>query len=190
MTAITVLTALAVLLTLSGTLQHDAYETAMIKVRIAQEKERLKRVRFEEWKSGVPEQAEYVRIKYGKPVMLASKEHRISPKVVIAVIVTESGGRKCAVSNKKAVGLMQLRPIAAKEVGTDVKGLCHPDKNIAAGTAYLKRLRTHHRFKRLDEILLAYNRGPVEAAELLGNGYAPEQDEYVRKVKFVMAQLK
>lgn len=81
----------------------------------------------------------------------------------------ESGGDPRAVSGKNARGLMQITPIAEKEIlqktGWDKGDLFDPDYNVKIGSAYLRRMLD--RFEG-DTVLAvaAYNAGPTRITRL------------------------
>lgn len=60
----------------------------------------------------------------------------IDPELVMAIIIVESSGRSFAVSPKGAVGLMQVMPHMAEELGLDAD-LFAIDTNIRLGTFIL-----------------------------------------------------
>src|SRR5580700_7271501 len=64
--------------------------------------------------------------------------YRVPPELVHAIIEVESGWQPRAVSNKGAVGLMQLMPATAVTFG--VTNRFEIDQNIRGGVAYLARL--------------------------------------------------
>ena len=95
----------------------------------------------------------------------ASRRQGISPELVLAVIEAESEFRDDAVSDKGAVGLMQLMPDTAEELAAELEipwtgeSLLHdPGANITLGTFYLRKMMAS--FEDLDHALAAYNRGP------------------------------
>ncbi len=116
---------------------------------------------------------------YGKDILRATLDTRVSPALVLAVIGIESAGRSDAVSSAGAVGLMQLIPATAERFG--VKDSSDPVENIKGGVAYLDWL-----LKEFDNdpvmVLAAYNAG--EGAVRANSGVPPyaETRDYVPKV--------
>lgn len=103
----------------------------------------------------------------------------LSPDLLRAVIQVESGFNPYAVSVKGAMGLMQLMPATATELG--VSNPFHPEQNIRGGSVYLKRLLD--KFDNdLTLALAAYNAGP-SAVDRYGD-VPPyrETKNYVKKV--------
>ena len=70
----------------------------------------------------------------------AAKQHEIDPALVHAVIAAESGYNPEAVSNKGAIGLMQIMPDTGRRYGAKTKDLYSPGENIAVGVRYLAEL--------------------------------------------------
>ena len=105
----------------------------------------------------------------------------VHPDLVRAVIQAESAFNPRAVSNKGAMGLMQLMPATAAEY--NVLDAFDPAENIRAGVAYLRGLLT--RFSNNVELALAaYNAGPG-AVKKYGGTVPPyrETREYIAKIK-------
>jgi hypothetical protein len=97
--------------------------------------------------------------------------------LVCALVNAESGFRPNVLSNKGAIGIMQLMPGTAKRFG--VTNPWDVDQNIAGGTAYLKFLK--ETFNNDVPLMLAgYNAG--ENAVLKYNNKIPPYSETVRYV--------
>src|SRR3984957_9378962 len=97
-------------------------------------------------------------------VRAAPPRHNMDPELVKAVISTESGWNPQAVSNKGAVGLMQLIPGTAQRFG--VGNPFDPAQNVEGGTTYLKSLLDRYQGD-LPKTLAAYNAGE-HAVDLSG----------------------
>lgn len=109
-----------------------------------------------------------------------AQHHGLQPDLVRAVIQVESGFNPFAVSPKGAMGLMQLMPATASELG--VVNPFEPEQNIRGGVAYLKQLL--ERFDNKVELALAaYNAGPG-AVDRYGQQVPPyrETQAYVKKI--------
>lgn len=85
-----------------------------------------------------------------------SRRVGVSADLVRAVIQAESAFNPMAVSSKGAMGLMQLMPATAVELG--VYNPFEPEQNIRGGVVYLKRLLDRYDQK-VDLALAAYNAG-------------------------------
>jgi soluble lytic murein transglycosylase-like protein len=64
-----------------------------------------------------------------------AKHYQVPIALVRSIVERESNWRPCAVSPKGAVGLMQLMPATAHQLG--VTDRCNLDQNIAGGVRYL-----------------------------------------------------
>ena len=122
-------------------------------------------------------------------VHLAARRYQMEPEMILAVIRTESAFNVNALSNKGAVGLMQILPSTAREIARELsmewRGadlLRDPSANIAMGTYYLTKLLGQ--FQDMAVALTAYNHGPGAVAEMnqaklaLPMGYAEKVFSY------------
>ena len=96
---------------------------------------------------------------FDKIIERASQRHGIRKAFIRAVVKTESNFDPKAVSRKGAIGLMQVMPATALELGVDPAALFEPAVNIDTGTRYLRYLADRYS-GRLDDVSAAYNAGP------------------------------
>ena len=96
-------------------------------------------------------------------------DHDIPPALFVALIEAESGFDPDAVSVKGAIGLTQLMPGTAEELGVDPED---PVENMTGGARYLAA--QFKRFGAWDLALAAYNAGPTRVARL---GAVPDYAE-------------
>ncbi|HEY2460169.1 MAG TPA: lytic transglycosylase domain-containing protein [Candidatus Acidoferrum sp.] len=115
-----------------------------------------------------------------KLVSEAAERHRVDPRLVRAVIQTESGWNPGAISRKGAVGLMQLIPTTAQRFG--VNDVLNPQQNVDAGVRYLKVLLERYNGN-LDLALAAYNAGEGAVDRAHGVPAYRETRDYVHKVQ-------
>jgi soluble lytic murein transglycosylase-like protein len=121
---------------------------------------------------------QYIR-DYEEAINRASKEFRVEPSLIKAVIKAESDFDDAAVSYKGAQGLMQLMPETAYEM--EVGNPFNPEENILGGTRYLSLML--ERFKNnLHLALAAYNAGPEYVEEYRGIPPFVETKNFVERV--------
>lgn len=118
--------------------------------------------------------------RYVEAIHAAAKRHGIDPRLVETVIVVESGGNTYAVSPKGAMGLMQLMPHRAVELG--VRNPFDPLQNLEGGVRHLRDLL--HRFAGdVTLALAAYNAGEEAVRAFRGVPPYRETQDYVRKIR-------
>ena len=122
-----------------------------------------------------------VESKYDDVVKRIASKHRLKSELIHSIIKAESNYDRFAVSQKGALGLMQLMPATAKQYG--VKDPFDPKQNIEGGVRYLKDLIKLFNGK-TNLVLAAYNAGQ-EAVKKYGG--IPPYGETLRYVKKVMA---
>lgn len=117
--------------------------------------------------------------KFNSIVARASKRYQVEPALIKAIIMAESGYNPRAVSNKGAMGLMQLMPVTAAELG--VEDVFNPEHNINGGVRYYKKL-----LKRLNGdvelALAAYNAGIQTVKKYRGVPPYKATRHYIKKV--------
>jgi soluble lytic murein transglycosylase len=116
--------------------------------------------------------------RYDPLIQQAANDAGIPPALVKAVIHAESAFDGNALSKKGAMGLMQLMPGTARELG--VIQPFRPEQNVRGGTRYLRRL--HDRYGSWAYTLAAYNAGPTAVDRHRGIPPYAETQQYVRRV--------
>jgi soluble lytic murein transglycosylase-like protein len=120
----------------------------------------------------------------------AATAHGLRPEFVRSVAAVESAYHTAAISPKGAIGLMQLMPGTARDLGVDPHD---PAENAEGGVRYLKELLLRYSGTR-DPVrlaLAAYNAGPG-AVDRYGNipPYRETQAYVERVLRKYFAELK
>ena len=115
---------------------------------------------------------------YDRLIRRAAADAGLPPALVKAVIAAESAFQPDAISRKGAMGLMQLMPQTARELG--VRRAFDAEDNVYGGTRYLRRL--HDKYGSWTFTLAAYNAGPTAVDRYRGVPPYAETQEYVRRV--------
>lgn len=106
--------------------------------------------------------------------------HGVRVDLVRAVIQAESAFNPRARSHKGAMGLMQLMPATAAELG--VTDAYDPEQNIRGGVSYLKTLLV--KYDQNEELALAaYNAGPGAVQKYGAVPPYRETREYIARIK-------
>jgi soluble lytic murein transglycosylase-like protein len=128
---------------------------------------------------GTAVQPELTAERLNELIKVTAERHNVNPELVRAVIKAESNGNPQAVSRKGALGLMQLMPSTAMELG--VKDVFSPQDNLDAGVRYLRSLLQRYNGD-LDRALAAYNAGAGAVDRARGVPRYRETQDYVKKI--------
>jgi len=125
-----------------------------------------------------------VRHAYDDIIAEAAAAYRLDPRMIKAVMETESAFNAMAVSPVGALGLMQLMPDVAEELGA--ADPLDPRQNIMAGARYLRQLLDAHGGN-VRLALASYNAGPGNVAKYRAIPPFKETRDYVKKVTALLA---
>lgn len=115
---------------------------------------------------------------YAAAVEQLAEVHQISPVLLEALVWQESRWRAGARSSAGAIGLAQLMPGTARELGVDP---LDPNANLAGGARYLRQQLD--RFDGdVERALAAYNAGPGRVIRAGGIPRIAETQAYVRSI--------
>lgn len=106
-----------------------------------------------------------------------ARQEGIDPNLFISLIQQESNFDPMAVSSKGAIGLTQLMPSTAKQLGVDPNNMM---QNLTGGARYLKQQLGA--FPSTDLALAAYNAGPTRVKELGAIPNIPETQNFVKSI--------
>jgi soluble lytic murein transglycosylase-like protein len=108
----------------------------------------------------------------------AADKYGLPRRLVRSVMSAESGGNPRAVSPKGAIGLMQLMPSTAKDLGIDP---LDPAQNMDAGVRYLRDLLILYN-GHLWHALAAYNAGSGAVQKYHGIPPYSETIGYINRI--------
>jgi soluble lytic murein transglycosylase-like protein len=110
----------------------------------------------------------------------AADRYGLPRRLVRSLMSAESGGNPRAVSPKGAIGLMQLMPGTARDLGVNP---ADPAQNVDAGVRYLRDLLVLYD-GHLRHALAAYNAGPGAVQKYNGNlPPYPETLRYIQRIE-------
>ena len=102
------------------------------------------------------------KIEYKSIVEKYSKEFGIEKELIFSIIKNESNFNKDIISNKDAIGLMQIlestKEDVEKKLGIENLNLTNEEDNILVGTKYLSIL--NKKYDNISLAIAAYNAGP------------------------------
>ena len=108
-----------------------------------------------------------------------AQQEGLDPHLLSAVVAAESQFDVASVSTRGAVGLMQLMPDTARELG--VVNRFNPEQNLRGGARYLRKMIKRYPGN-LSMALAAYNAGPSAVVRFGGVPPFPETKRYISKV--------
>ena len=132
----------------------------------------------------VPIPAAAHTVDLGKVIADASVRHQISADLVTEVAWQESRFRQSAVSTRDAVGVMQLMPGTARDLGVNRYDVT---QNVHGGAAYLRRMMDRYDGD-VRLTLAAYNAGPGAVDRYRGVPPFRETRDYVAAILSRLAQ--
>jgi soluble lytic murein transglycosylase-like protein len=119
----------------------------------------------------------------------SARKHKVPATFVRSIVEAESNYDPQAVSKTGAIGLMQLMPDTAQEMGASDPTI--PEQNVDAGTRYLRTLMDRYSKHRdpLKRVIAAYNAGPANVDRYKGVPPFRETRCYVKRVIANLRQL-
>ncbi len=117
----------------------------------------------------------------------AAKKYGVEQSLLRAVIHAESNFNPLARSRKGAVGLMQLMPATARDMG--VQDSYDPAQNIMGGARYLAWLLDKYKGN-VTLATAAYNAGPTTVSRYNAVPPIAETQTYVSRVKILFSRYK
>ena len=109
-----------------------------------------------------------------------SRQHNIDPYLIVAVMEKESSFNHETISSSGALGLMQIMPSTAKELGVNPK---RAEENIEGGIRYLRQqLDKYEGRYKVHYALASYNAGAGAVRKYGGIPLYAETQNYVRKI--------
>ncbi len=114
-----------------------------------------------------------------------AQQEGVDPNLLKAVVAVESQFDTVSVSTRGAVGLMQLMPETARELG--VSNRFNPEQNLRGGARYLKQMMERYP-NSLPMALAAYNAGPNAVSRFGGVPPFPATKRYIHNVMSYFAK--
>jgi soluble lytic murein transglycosylase-like protein len=142
---------------------------------LAGQPRRPSRLEVDEW-AGIPIYSGASGV-YQDMARAAARRHNVPEDLFLRLVRTESGFRPTAKSSKGAIGLAQLMPFTARNLGVNPHD---PKQNLEGGARYLSQ--QYRRFGDWRLALAAYNAGPEAVARYRGVPPYKETQHYVKAI--------
>ena len=136
---------------------------------------RPSRLEADEW-AGLPVYSGASGV-YQDMARAAARRHNVPEDLFLRLVRTESGFRPTAKSTKGAIGLAQLMPFTASQLGVNPHD---PKQNLEGGARYL--MQQYRRFGNWRLALAAYNAGPEAVQRYRGIPPYAETQSYVKAI--------
>ncbi len=125
-------------------------------------------------------------IRYEKEIIKYSEYYGLDNYLIFSMIKVESDFDKNAISNKGAIGLMQITPKTGEYIaslnGAKSYDLMNADTNISFGCYYISYL--YNRFSETETAICAYNAGEGNVSEWLKNPKYSDDGKRLKEVPF------
>lgn len=125
----------------------------------------------------VPKFAGRYKGEYLEVAKAVARKHGVPEDLFLRLVQQESGWNPVAVSHKGAMGLAQLMPGTAQNLGVDIND---PHQNLDGGARYLRMM--FDRFGSWRLALAAYNAGPGAVERHDGIPPYAETEQYVKAI--------
>ena len=132
--------------------------------------------------------AYFYPMKYKEEIIAYGSNYGIDAGLIASVANVESGFNESSISNKGAIGVMQLMPSTAQWIAEKLKEdfseelLFNGEYNIKLGTYYLSYLLLQ--FGNVETALCAYNAGPGNVKNWLKDSEYSSDGERITKIPF------
>lgn len=126
--------------------------------------------------------------KYSEHVEKYAKEYEIEKELIYSMIKAESNFKQDAVSNKKAIGLMQILESTAYEVADELEKqitkeeILNPEINICLGAKYISNLIK--RYENIELAITAYNAGIGNVDSWIEKGIIKKDGSNLENIPF------
>ena len=127
---------------------------------------------------------------YSEYVEKYAQEFEIEKELIYAMIKAESNFKAEAISNKEAIGLMQILESTAKEVAEELEleleitkeEILNPETNIALGSKYLSNLIK--KYGNIELAIASYNAGIGNIDNWIESGTIKEDGTDIENIPF------